>query len=339
MFMEFLLGPSLLLAAGFFQGSFMLPMKFTRRWAWENTWLVFSATAYLIWPWSLALLTVPHLGLVFGATGVRSLVLIGLFGVGWGLGALTFGLGVDMLGLALGFTVIIGVAASAGTLIPMIVLSPDRLWGRAGLLISVALLLVLTGVAICSWAGKLRDAGRDSAGQVPRRSFAVGLMVCIASGLLSACGNLGFAFGSEVIQKALAYGASDVMAGNSLWALITVPLFVCNAGYCGWLLKRRGTVKLFFDPRTWRHWFLGSLMGALWIAGFACYAPGTRRLGSLGTSVGWAMMMAMMIITANVWGYLTGEWKQASLSARRLLLSGVGVLIVAVGVAGFANYR
>jgi hypothetical protein len=35
-------GYLLVFAAGFFQGSFTLPIKFTRRWAWEYTWLVFS---------------------------------------------------------------------------------------------------------------------------------------------------------------------------------------------------------------------------------------------------------------------------------------------------------
>ena len=78
-------------------------------------------------------------------------------------------------------------------------------------------------------------------------------------------------------------------------------------------------------------------MGLLWIAGFVCYAPGARQLGSLGTSVGWAIMMSSMVITANLWGLLTGEWKGANRKAYALLTSGVVILIVAIAMVGYAN--
>lgn len=329
-------GYLMVLAAGLFQGSFMLPMKYTRHWAWENTWLVFSSTAYLVWPWVLAFLTIPHLSTVLVSTSMRSLLLVGLFGVGWGLGAVTFGLGVDKLGMALGFTVIIGLAASAGTLIPLVVLTPEQLFQRSGLLTIAALALVLVGISLCSWAGKLRSPGQDSA---KPQSYALGLLICIASGLFSSCGNLGFAFGGEVVQKAIEQGTTENLAGNSLWALITLPLFACNAGYCAWRLWRHGTTNLFFQPGTRSNWILAASMGLLWIAGFACYAPGARRLGSLGTSVGWSMMTSVMVITANLWGIMSGEWRGAGRRANQFLTSGVAILIVAICVVGYANHK
>ena len=333
-----MIGYALVLAAGLFQGSFMLPMKFTRRWAWENTWLVFSTSAYLVWPWALAFLTLPHLATILGSTSGRSLALIAVFGLGWGFGAVTFGLGVDKLGLALGFTVIIGLAASAGTLIPMIVLSPEKLAQPQGLITIIALILVLVGIALCSWAGKLRGPDGPTLAGAPPQSLALGLVICVSSGLLSSCGNLGFAFGGEVVEKAIEQGAAESMAGNSLWALITLPLFVCNAGYCAWLLRKHGSLSNFTLPTTRNYWILGALMGILWIAGFVCYAPGTRRLGALGTSVGWSIMMSVMVITANLWGFVTGEWKGANRRAREFLLSGVAILILAICVVGYASH-
>ena len=91
--------------------------------------------------------------------------------------------------------------------------------------------------------------------------------------MLSACGNRGFSFGSEVVEEAIAQGAAESVAGNSLWALIPLPLFVCNATYCGWLLKRHGMGKLFFERGTRRYWVLAAVMGAFWIAGFAFCVP------------------------------------------------------------------
>ena len=212
---NYFLGYILVFAAGALQGTFMLPMKFLKRWSWENIWLVFSTAAYLIFPWMLAIIAIPNLRAVYASTSSGSLVLVGLFGLGWGLGTLTFGLGAARLGMALGFAVIIGLTAVTGSLIPMIVLSPERLTQPQGRLTMGALALVVLGIFLCAWAGKLRDAGRDQAASHGHRSYAVGLIICIVSGLLSACANLGFAFGSEVVTKAIQHGASEALAGNA----------------------------------------------------------------------------------------------------------------------------
>jgi len=93
------------------------------------------------------------------------------FGLGWGIGGLTFGLGEEKLGLALGFMVIIGLAASAGTLVAMIVLSPEKLAQPQGLMTVVALKHVLAGIGLCSGAGKLREPDHDSPGGSPQQSL------------------------------------------------------------------------------------------------------------------------------------------------------------------------
>ena len=77
-------GIILILVAGFLQGTFMLPIKYARRWEWENTWLGFSLSAYLVFPWLVAGLTVPHLKEVVAGTSGVTLVRTLLWGLGWG---------------------------------------------------------------------------------------------------------------------------------------------------------------------------------------------------------------------------------------------------------------
>jgi L-rhamnose-H+ transport protein len=325
------------MAAGILQGAFILPMKSTRKWVWENTWFVYSSAGYLAFPWLFVLLTIPHPLNVLAATSLRSLLLVELFGVGWGIGSLTFGLGVARLGMALGFTIIIGLAATAGALIPMVVLAPEKLAQPQGLMTLASLALVLVGLALGSWGGKLREPAQKATDDVPQSSFAAGLAICIASGLLSSCANLGFTFGSEYVRRAIEQGAAESMAGNSLWAPLTLPLFICSGGYCVWLMRKNKTGGLLVLKGTRHYWALATLMGFMWIGGFAIYAPGARLLGSLGTSVGWAVMMSTMVITANILGFITGEWKGASRKAFSLAVAGVAFLILAIGVVGYAN--
>ena len=174
------LGLVLVLSAGFCQGSFMLPMKFVEKWRWENVWLIFSLTAYLVLPWLIGFVTVPALLTVLSQTSAGTLGRTLIFGVGRGLGALTFGLGVDYLGLALGVAVIMGLTSAIGTLVPLWVLSPGVLVSWNGVAISAGVILVLAGISICSWAGKLKEeslvgGGRSVTAKQPR-SYLLGLL-------------------------------------------------------------------------------------------------------------------------------------------------------------------
>ena len=70
------LGLLLLVLAGGMNGSFTLPMKFTRQWAWENTWLVWTLFALGLFPPLLTFSTVPVLGQVYAQAGVGPILTV-----------------------------------------------------------------------------------------------------------------------------------------------------------------------------------------------------------------------------------------------------------------------
>src|SRR6266568_9296347 len=102
-------GILLLILAGIMNGSFTLPMKFTRKWAWENTWLVWSIFALGIFPPLLALATVPAVGEVYAQAGAGPIAIAASCGAGWGVAQVFFGLAVDAVGIALAFSIILGI--------------------------------------------------------------------------------------------------------------------------------------------------------------------------------------------------------------------------------------
>jgi L-rhamnose-H+ transport protein len=157
------------------------------------------------------------------------------------------------------------------------------------------------------------------------------------STLLSSCGNLGFAFGVEITRRAKQPGTPETLAPNALWTLLALPLFLCNAGYATFLLRKNGSSPNFSGKGAGRNCALGAMMGLLWMSGFALYGAGARRLGELGPSLGWAILMATMVLAAETSGLLTGEWDAAPRPSKRQLAPGVLVLLVAILALGYTN--
>src|SRR5437016_13700454 len=95
-------GPATLaLGAGILNGSFATPTRSMTRWRWENVWGVWALLALFVLPWAVAFITVPHLTTLYQTVEVRrALLLVVVFGAGYGIAAICFGLGVEAIGIA-----------------------------------------------------------------------------------------------------------------------------------------------------------------------------------------------------------------------------------------------
>src|SRR3981189_3542449 len=154
--MSLLLGFLLVLLAGLLQGTFILPMTLVRKWEWEHTWATFSLLGMIVFNWIITLFLVPNIFAVYVASPPRDLAILALFGLGWGIGAVLFGLGMDRLGMALGYPIIMGLIASLGALIPLLVFFPQTLLTTKGLVLVVGTALVIFGIVLCSVGGSRR---------------------------------------------------------------------------------------------------------------------------------------------------------------------------------------
>ena len=114
-------------------GNCMVPLNYLRRWRWENAWIVFSVVALVLLPWSLAFLMVPNLVAVYFHVSGASFVMPFLYGGGWGVAQVLFGLAVVRVGMALAFAITIGLSAALGTLVPILIKNSQVLATEHGL--------------------------------------------------------------------------------------------------------------------------------------------------------------------------------------------------------------
>jgi L-rhamnose-H+ transport protein len=336
-----LTGVVLAMLGGALNGSFTGPMKFSTRWAWENTWLLYSIVGLLCIPVAVAFLSVPDLMAVYRAASPRAIALTMIFGFGWGVGSVLFGLGVSRLGMALGFAIILGLTAAVGSLIPLALLSPETLLTAHGASVVAGLAIVICGIVVCARAGAMKDASAaasvSATGSTSRSDFRAGLLICIGSGIFSSMLNLALAFGAPIAEAAARAGATPTAAQNAIWALAVGAGSLANIAYTLYLLFRNKTWDGFAATGSGKNLALAAVMGALWMAGISVYGAGTAALGNLGAVIGWPLFMSMVIITGNVWGFATGEWKQAPLAASRTNLAGVALLIAAIVVISIGS--
>jgi L-rhamnose-H+ transport protein len=330
------IGLMLLVLAGAMNGSFTLPMKFTRSWAWENTWLSWTFFALLLFPLLLAVATVQQLGGLYRQPGAASAALtVAAFGASWGFSQIFLGLAVEGIGMALALSVILGISAAVGALIPLLQRHRDEIFTLGGLVVLLGLAIVLAGVALCGLAGRLRE--QATAHVSTHTSVATGLFFCLISGVGSAFVNLGLNAGQPLSGVAQAEGTSALWSNDAVWLPLMVAGAVPNALYCLYLMRRNRSASKFATSGTSHYWLLGAIMAFFWFGSTVMYGIAANQLGSLGTILGWPIFMSLIVLVATGWGIATGEWKHAGPRPLRMLAGGIALLVVAIVVLSLSN--
>jgi L-rhamnose-H+ transport protein len=331
-------GILLVLVAGVLQGSFMLPMTLTRRWQWEHSWACFSLLGMLVFNWTLAAWAVPDLLAAYRLTPASDLWMLSLFGTLWGAGAILFGLGMERLGMAVGYPVIMGLILSLGSLIPLLLQDPGELISSAGLLLLTGTAVTIGGIVLCSLGAAAKDAQTGDAQMSKERArpgIGAGLVIAVMAGVFSCFPNVGMNHAANLKAAAVELGASEVMAGNAAWALLFTAGFVLNFGYCLYLTVSRGSLSVFAHDFAHNTGWIAA-MSAMWIGSFYVYGMGAARMGPWGGILGWPLFIALAILVGNLWGLWRGEWRSAGAQARARLNLGLLVLWAAVALFGVA---
>jgi len=339
------LGLLLVVAAGALNGTYALPLKATKRWAWENTWLVYSFVGMLAAGWAMAVYTVPHLATVYASAGLAVIAQVFLFGMLWGVANFLFGVAIDMLGISLAFPLSIGLSLALGSLLTLAAKDPAALLSAGGMVTVAGVAVIVGGVTVCAIAGAQRDREQDqTASQAsapvarsPRR-LVLGLAVAIASGLFDPMLNFAFQFGGQIEEAAAAQEAHPLACTDALWVWPLLGSFVVNTAYCSFRLTRNGTWQRYCQAGTAGHWGLAALMGLIWMGSIALYGRGASLMGSHGKSVGWAVFYCAIILFSGLWGILCGEWRGAGRRPMRTMLAGLAMLAAAFIVLGYGNH-
>lgn len=196
-----IIGIAWALLGGFFLGTFALPSKYVKNYAWENTWGSFFLFAMLIVPVGFAALVVNNLWATFGE--VSGWIIFGVLALSflWGCGFCCWGYGLSMVGLSLGYALTMGTMALVGSMLPFFLGSAADAKTFGGAIVIFGILVCIGGVAISGYAGTQREksqtGGETQEGSGKKKGMLLGLIVCVTAGVLSSGLNIAFHVGNN----------------------------------------------------------------------------------------------------------------------------------------------
>lgn len=339
------LGLFLIALGGFAAGSFYIPFKKVRNWAWESYWIVNGLFSWIIMPWFVAFLTVPELIFVLREAQASTILTTWFLGLLWGVGGLTFGLSMRYLGMSLGYAIALGLCAFFGTLIPPIYTGKfnDLITSLSGRTTLTGVLACLVGIAICAWAGiskekELSDEKKKEA--VKEFNFPKGLLVAIFSGIMNACMAFGFDAGKPIAALAVKHGTASLWVNNPVFIVLFAGGFTTNFIWCVFLNVKNKTAKNYLNSSgspLIKNYIFSALAGIIWYFQFMFYGMGRTKMGKYDFA-SWSVLMALIIVFSNIWGLIFREWTGTSRRTHRIILSGIIVLIVSTIVVGLGSY-
>ena len=343
--MDTMMGIGWTIVGAIFLGTFALPSKYVKNYAWENTWGSFFLFAMLLVPVGFACATVK--GLWAGYADIPGDVIFWVMALGflWGIGFSCWGYGLSMVGLSLGYALTMGTMALVGSMVPFFLGSAAMAATPAGMMVIGGILICIVGVGINGFAGVQREKSKpggegETEGEAKKKTsnMAVGLMVCVIAGVLSSGLNIAFHIGGDIAKvSGEQFGNPDWLKGMAVWNLIFIGGFISSVGFSTFMLCKNKTWKGFGNEGSGRNLIFTLIMA---VGHFLCiffYGVGTWKLGLLGTSVGFAIFQSGALILGNGLGFFTGEWKGTSKDSRKWLFVGLSTLIGGIIIVSIGN--
>lgn len=348
--MQAILGVFFHFIGGAASGSFYIPYKKVKGWAWESYWIVGGLFSWLIVPPIAAYLTIPGFSEIIKNTDFNILQITFLMGLLWGIGGLTYGLGVRYLGMSLGNSVILGFCSAFGALVPAIyynfnptegkVSLSDMFASTGGQMVLFGVLVCLIGIALCGKAGMMKEkelSTEQKQASVSEFSMVKGLIIAIISGILSSFFNFGIEAGKPMAEAAVVSGSNPLFQNNVTYIIIMWGGLTTNFIWCMYLNAKNKSFGDYTNSKTpiLKNIIFSALAGTTWFLQFFFYGMGESKLGNGASS--WILHMAFIILISNLWGVILNEWKGVTSKTRMTIIAGIATILVSVVLVGIGN--
>lgn len=333
----------LTLLAGLVNGSFAAPTKYMTDWKEENIWFYFSFWGFLVFPWlTLFLLSPLQLNfMIYLPPKVLLFTIIG--GLVWGIGQLTCSLAFGLIGLGLTQIINISMGTAGAALIPLL-WHKGLLSSTYGMVQCIGILIFVIAVVIGVKAGSDRDKNKKldstannsvkdvSSGIQAGKAF-LGVLCAIIAGVGSVFQGVSYAYANPVISDVtIKYGMGSLAASIATWVIVFTAAWIPYMIYFLILCIKRKSLGIIFKSGKMNNYVYLFVVMAFGYWGSVVFFSRASSLigGALAPTIAWPLFMIFIILAANFWGWVSGEWKNAGTKATTKIWFSIALFIVAI---------
>ncbi len=318
---------------------FYAPFKKVRNWSWETMWSVGGVMSWIILPWVVSAMLLPHFWSYYSSFSFSTLAPVFLFGAMWGIGNINYGLTMRYLGMSMGIGIAIGVTLVVGTLMTPLLQGRfvELFSSEGGRLTLLGVLVAVVGVAIVSRAGLLKERAMGVAAQ--EFNLKKGLILAVLCGIFSAGMSFAIDAAKPMHEAAAALGINPLYVALPSYVVIMGGGAIVNLAYCFIRLatKKDLSVKADFSvakPLLVANVLFALLGGTMWYLQFFFYAWGHAQIPAQYDFISWMLHMSFYVLCGGLVGLIMKEWKNVGQRPVGVLSLGCLVIVMAANIVG-----
>lgn len=323
----------ILILAGVINGSFVVPTYYIKCLSSERVWLYHSVIGLAVIPWAILLLMSPKELLQYLNLPHNTLLFILGAGFVFGIGQLCFAYAIELVGLALSFTINLGLSVTIGSI--FVVLYKTVFFTRQGGLVTLAVVLILTGLVIYYFSGRY-NIGRNQHAILHKSQYHQGWYLAAITGLASGLQNITFVV-------VVFHTVTPFKTQNSFWLWPPFLSAAAIAMFLGFLYRIKQKLKLvntyvsLKQKVRIKNIFLIVIMGACFTGSLALYSSAMSSLSHIQQVIGWPVFMVAIILVTQGWGWLYNETNRATFKCKCYMFASAIFLIAAIMVLASVN--
>lgn len=303
-------------------GSFVIPARYVKSFVNEKIWLYHSIIGLVIIPWIILFLTLP--GAVHDYTLLHPSILLFLVfgGIIFGLGQICFAHAIESIGIALSFTINLGIGVTIGSM--FVVFYKSAFFTTEGHFVTLAVFLIVCSLIVYYFAGKVRKYGVDQKNIDDQQGrYHAGWLLATLAGLASGFQNITFII--------VASHHTQFQTSNSFWVW---PPFLLAASLPMFLGFRYRMNKTKADNINGvvilKNITLITLMGLFFTGSLALYSGGMSQLSHQQQIIGWPAFMVSIIFASQVWGWLQRKPGSTTVKSNFYMFCSATLLVMAI---------
>src|SRR5260370_4183001 len=118
-----------------------------------------------------------------------------LFGAGWGVAPILFGISVKRLGLGIAYAVIVGLGAVLGTLVPLFAQQRPTAKEHTIQLIVGGVAVMVMGILLTAWGGQIKERATHISQSASHRAYPAASFLARVGGFIAPRVNYSYDFG------------------------------------------------------------------------------------------------------------------------------------------------